>query len=72
MLVVWTCAYHFICSCYDCSTNFCLCRCDIVWNRHHCMDSSSDNMDNNISVAPSRMGSNRRSDIIYYTNRNTI
>ena len=36
------------------------------------MDNSSDNMDNNISVAPSGMGSNRRSDIIYYTNRNTI
>jgi hypothetical protein len=36
------------------------------------MDSSSDNMDNNISVAPSRMGSNCRSDIIHYTNRNTI
>jgi len=56
----------------DCSVNFCLCRCDIVWNRHHCVDDSSDNMDNNISVAPSRMGSNCRSDIIYYTNRNTI
>jgi len=71
-MLVWTCADHFIYSCYDCNVNFCLCRCDIVWNRNHCMDNSSDNMDNSISVVPSRMGSNCRSDIFYYTNRNTI